>query len=400
MSKDFAVAEPKNEVAIIFDKINSGLEAFENRKEELTLLKSEAEGLKIESIDDRQGINQVSMIRKKLKKARVDIENEGKAMRDPLTKISKSISAKENELVAIIEPTEKTLLAQEKWVKDEEARIAAEEQRKEDERIQNRVDMLAQFGYGIDLNFLKGLDDEQFGKVVESARAEHEKEGAAKVEKARQEQLQREQDEKDRAELKALREKQEAADKILREREEEIARKEAELERERIANRRDMVNSRLYRLNNVSFDGQEVKWNYDNSIILSGWDAILDPSDDDFKAFTIAHNTKNENALHELFLVEEKKKKDEEEKRQQQLEQARKEAAEKALAEQKEREAEAKRQEEERLAQASDKDKFAVLVSYLENLPAIEPKSAKHKKLLAEVKDLNAKVIAHIKAKV
>lgn len=50
MSKDLAVAEPKNEVAIIFENINSGLAAFEARKEELTLLKGEAEGLKIESI--------------------------------------------------------------------------------------------------------------------------------------------------------------------------------------------------------------------------------------------------------------------------------------------------------------------------------------------------------------
>jgi hypothetical protein len=402
MSKDLAVAEPKNEVALIFDKINSGLEAFENRKEELTLLKSEAEGLKIESIDDRQGINQVSTIRKKLKKARVDIENEGKAMRDPLTKISKSISAKENELVAIIEPTEKTLLAQEKWVKDEEARIAAEEQRKEDERIQNRVDMLAQFGYGIDLNFLKGLDDEQFGKVVESARAEHEKEEAAKVEKARQEQLQREQDEKDRAELKALREKQEAADKILREREQEIARKEADMKRKEDEDR-IMAEKKLEKeMKDARFEprkAQLLAMGFTTYGIVSYpdfrlqdtwstyWEQVYNMSDQEWPEYI--KDIENAIERRKVRLAEEEKNRaaDLEEARQRGIREA-KEAEEKRISE-----------EAERVAQASDKDKFAVLVSYLENLPAIEPKSAKHKKLLAEVKDLSAKVIAHIKAK-
>jgi hypothetical protein len=399
MSKELAIAEPKSEVAVIFEKINTGLQAFEARKEELTTLKSKAEGLKIESLEDKQTIKQVGDIRKELKKARVEIENEGKAMRDPLTKINKSISEKEKELVGIIEPTEKALLTQERWVKDEEARIEAEEKRKEDERIQNRIDVLAQFGYAIDINFLKGLDDQQFEKVVENARIENEKDQAAKAEQARKEQEEREQAEKDRAELKALREKQEAADKILREREEEIARKEAELERERIANRRDLVNRRLYRLNNVSFDGQEIRWKFDNSILLSGWDSILDPSEEAFTAFVVAHNEKNEAALHEVYLAEERKKKEEEEKRQQQLEEARKEAAEKALAEQKERDAEQARQEAERLAQSSDKEKFDVILSHYNNTPWPEMKSAKHKKLLAEVKELNAKVIAHIKGK-
>ena len=70
-----AVVEPKkNEISVIAQNIDTGLQAFEKRKSELTELKSQATGLKITSIDDKDSIHQVSIIRKKLKSARVEIE--------------------------------------------------------------------------------------------------------------------------------------------------------------------------------------------------------------------------------------------------------------------------------------------------------------------------------------
>lgn len=87
------------------------------------------------------------------------------------------------------------------------------------------------------------------------------------------------------------------------------------------------------------------------------------------------------------------------EKREQEEERIRKDAAEKAIAEDKSRREEADRQEAERVAQASDKEKFDVLVTYLNDLPAPGMKSAKHKKLLLEVHELRNKLVSHIKAK-
>src|ERR1700744_2391138 len=101
MSKDLAVAEPKNEIAVISEKISLGLEAFEKRKSELIALRDEVDGLDITSIEDKAAIKQVTEGRKKLKDARVEIEKEGKSMRDPLTAISRNISSKEKELVDI-----------------------------------------------------------------------------------------------------------------------------------------------------------------------------------------------------------------------------------------------------------------------------------------------------------
>jgi hypothetical protein len=401
MSAKEMVAElPKNQLSLVVvaQNIASGLQAFENRKAELITLKEEVEHLKIESLEDRAGIKQVTEARKKLKAARVEIEKEGKAMRDPLTAVNKHISGKEKELVDIIEPTEKMLSAQEKWVKDEEARIAAEEQQKENDRINSRIKRMSAYGYEIDFNMVKILSDDDFEKMVERAKVEFEKEEAAKAEKERAEHAQREQDELDRAELKALRAKQEEADKILKEREQEIDRKEAEMKRREEEDRimaekkaeKEMKDARFEpraaELTAMGFVRHGPDFSLEDTW-STYWEQVYNMSDQEWPKYI--KDIEDAIERRKIRLAEEEKKRvaDLEEARQRGIREA-KEAEEKRMAE-----------EAERVAQASDKDKFAVIVSYLENLPAIEPKSAKHKKLLAEVKDLNAKVIAHIKGK-
>lgn len=277
MTNDVAVSQPKNEVAVIFEKINSGLKAFEEKRTELTELVEGFKDLAVESVEDRTAISKVNEARKSLKKERVLIQNQGKAMRDPLTQVNKQISAKETELVAIIEPEEKRLSGIEDWVESEKDRIRQEELLAAKQRIQGRIDQLSAYGLSIDLVHIETLPDDQFEKVVERAKKEHELALAEKeAERIRQE-AQAEQDRKDREELALLRKKQEEADRILKEREEEVARKEREFERQRQADRDWIVKQRVYRLNNVIFDGQEVRWKYNNAMLLSGLDSIVDP---------------------------------------------------------------------------------------------------------------------------
>lgn len=218
------VLEQPSQLTVIARKIDSGLEAFEQRKSELIELKNEADGLKIESLEDKETINQVSTIRKKLKSARVEISKEGKSMRDPLTTISRIISAKESELIEIIEPTEKSLQAQEKWVEEEKEKIRLEEVAKEEARIQQRINSLAQYGFEIDYSDIKCMSDETFEKYVDAAKIQHEKEVA---EKAEAERLRLEQEAKEKAEREAERLRIEAERKeleILREKQAEAQR--------------------------------------------------------------------------------------------------------------------------------------------------------------------------------
>jgi hypothetical protein len=228
------VLEQPSQLTVIANKIDSGLEAFEQRKSELIELNQEADGLKISSIDDKQTINQVSTIRKKLKSARVEIAKEGKLMRDPLTTISRIISDKEKELIAIIEPTEKSLQEQEKWVEDEKEKIRLAEIAKEEARIQQRINALAQFGFEIDYSDIKSMSDETFEKYVDAAKIQHEKEVAEKaegerlrLEKEAEEEREREAERlriaAERKELEELRKKQAEAQRIIDEQNQKIA---------------------------------------------------------------------------------------------------------------------------------------------------------------------------------
>lgn len=222
-----------SEIAVIETKIDLGLLAFEERKAQLAELKSEADGLKIESIDDKETISQVSTVRKKLKSARVDISKEGKAMRDPLTAISRMISDKEKELIDIIEPTEQQLQQQEKWVQDEKERIRQEEIRLENERIQKRIDGLAAYGFQIDYADIKQMSEETFGKYLEAAKSQFEK---AELEKAESERIRKEQQEQDRIN----REAEQNRIKAEREELEVLRRQSAEIE-ERIRSEQESI---------------------------------------------------------------------------------------------------------------------------------------------------------------
>ena len=217
MSNDVAVSQPKNEVAVIFEKINSGLKAFEEKRTELTELVEGFKDLAVESVEDRTAISKVNEARKSLKKERVLIQNQGKAMRDPLTQVNKQISSKEAELVSIIEPEEKRLSGIEDWVESEKDRIKQEELLAAKQRIQGRIDQLSAYGLSIDLVHIETLPDDQFEKVVERAKREHELALAEKeAERVRQE-AQAEQDRKDREELEELRQQKEIAQMERRE---------------------------------------------------------------------------------------------------------------------------------------------------------------------------------------
>lgn len=331
----------KNSIAVIANMINSGLVAFEERKAKLTEIKNQCDHLTIESLDDKQGIMQVVTYRKKLKSERVEITKEGKSMRDPLTQLSRTICEKENELIAIIEPTEKLLLSKEKWVEQEKERISIELENKEKERIQSRIDRLAQYGFAIDLNFIKGLDDDSFEKVVSNARIEHEKELAKKAEEKCLAEIEAQRLIDERKELQELRKKQEEAQRIIDE------------------------NNRKIK------DEQDQK-----------------------EAAIRNEQLRIEDEKRKIELAKQKEMEDK--KRAAELEIARNEAAEKERQRLIEKAKQDKIDVEEKLNQASDKIKFQHVVTQLKAIAMPEMKSNKSKKILQEVKSSINDLIARI----
>ena len=224
-----------NELAKAGENINKGLAAFNDKKAELETLAKSAADITINGIEDKEGYKKADAKRKELKAERVAISKEGKSMRDMLTVVSKNIISKEKELIDIISGEEKRLVEEQDKIDAEKERIRLEEIRKEEERIQSRVDGLRQYGYEIDLSALKSLSDEDYSQLKETAKTNYEAEQARleaerlKAEKkAEEDRLAREENEKKlreqqeeiRKQQDELRELREAKEKAEREKKE------------------------------------------------------------------------------------------------------------------------------------------------------------------------------------
>lgn len=295
-------------------KITTGLEAFEQKKEELITLVQSSQGIDVISLEDKAGYTLVSTKRKSLKAARVEIEKQGKAMRDLINPITKHISAKEKELVAIISPEEDRLASREKWFDDEVARIKAEKEAAEKARIQRRIDELAKYNVAVDYTQVLGMTDEQFKDKLTQSKFDYEAEQARiEAERLAAEQAKREEEER-------LQKEREELGRLKREQDE----KEAELraEQARINAERKAIEEEKQRIEREKQEAIEAQ------------------------------------------------------KRKEELKQAQQEAAERAIAEQKEKEEEERLEAERKLAAAPDKVKLEALINSLQSLKVPEIQTA------------------------
>ena len=96
--------------------IESELQKFDVTSDSLRALVEPVKDLKISGLDDREGYIRVRESRLILKNKRVEIEKNGKALRDNAIKFQKAVIAREKELISILEPAEARL-------KDEERRF-------------------------------------------------------------------------------------------------------------------------------------------------------------------------------------------------------------------------------------------------------------------------------------
>jgi hypothetical protein len=398
MSKSEVQApKEKTEIQVIADNINSGLLAFEERKAALIQLKKETEGLTITSIDDKQAISQVGVARKKLKSARVEIQKEGKSMRDPLTKISKSISEKEYELIDIIAPIEKDLQAKEDWVESEKKRLADEEAERKQAIIQARIDKLAAYGFAIDIAFITAINEEDFEKILDNARTEYEKELAKKAEEERLEQEKQAQIEKDLADLKTLREKQAEADRIIKERQDELGRQAEALKKqqEEAAKAEELRKSEARVALAQKRKGQLAEMGVIQTIIghfeietelIIGKDAFygyINKSEDEWDGFIESIEPQVAAIKEKIRLKKEQDHKEAEEKRLKDIENARL----KGIADEQERLRLAELKKEQDLAISKDKVKYADTLEYLLKTPLHDMRSSQYRSKMRIIRD-------------
>lgn len=302
--------------------IGNELKKFEIEESQLTYLSNQYKDLKVKGVEDKEGLKLVRLARLTLKEARVDITKKGKQLRESAVKFQKAVIAREEELISLIKPTELLLEAEEDRIEEEKAAIKAEEERKENQRIQDMIDKLAAVEYAVDYHQLKAITDEQFDKLLFEAQE------AYKVT------LQKRIDD-EQAKVNAAIE----AEKIKRAEEERLAKEKAEMEAEK---------------------------------------AKLEKERAEFAAIQAEARREREQKEKEIREREDKVKADEEEKkrqaeltkaREEAAEKARKEAEAKAIREAKEKEdaeLKAKEEAEQALLFGEDQDRFAFLAQQIE----------------------------------
>jgi hypothetical protein len=429
-------APPEQSQLVQIDKrISEGMKAFETRKAELIELKAQATGLDITSIDDKAAIAEVSTIRKKLKAARVEIEKEGKSMRDPLTRIAKEVKAKEDELVAIIEPTEKELLAKEQWVDAERARI-------EQEELQARIDQLAKFGYKLDLSVLKTLSAEGFNSMLEHAQTEWKKEQELKALQEKERLAAEQKAEAERKELAELRRKQAEQERIIAEQQRAIVEARMKTRQNELTALGMTYNGRYmcYAFEDVNVDVateimmlEDAEWkslldkvssliedrkkaaeekaalevrtkNRSSQVIALGMTFHLQSGSFVFQDSSVSQETiervvdaEFEEILSDLSRDIEASKKALEQKRIAEIEKAKLDAADKALREKAEADERAKIAEADRVAQLSDSAKYREIYNRISDLGFPEMKSQKGKKVLIHLEGMKNQMLEFVK---
>lgn len=222
------------------DKIQSGIEAFETKKDEASELAKNASQIDVTDINDKEGFKILVETRKQLKSFRVEIQKQGKSLRDLINPITKMISAKENELVSITEPEEKRLQDRENWVNAENERIKVEAENARKAKIQARIDELAKYNVAFDFFIISEMSDELYSTKLSEAKQEFEAEQQRIAAEKEAEKLAKEEEDKRQAAI-AEQNKLEKERLDAEQRELELQRKELEAEKAKIQAEKDAI---------------------------------------------------------------------------------------------------------------------------------------------------------------
>lgn len=207
---------------------------FSPLEAKLLKMAEEAKGVTAKDFADKTKMALVKTNQLSLRDARVELEKIGKMLRDPHTEFNRKVKAKEDELIAIIEPEEKRLKA----IRAEADELAEREARKVALPMRYEEIRALYPEMVIDNEQLLSLDSSQFAQFLNELKArklEEEAEALAAERKAMEEE--RAAIEKERQRLAHEKEVQKAAEKARieeRQRAEQAAERAAKEEAERL----------------------------------------------------------------------------------------------------------------------------------------------------------------------
>lgn len=192
-----------------------GVVKFNITDSEIAKMKEEYLALTVNGLEDKTGLKRVYDARQIVKKTRVGIVKYANELKESALAWQRKVNSEKDRVVGELEAIEEHLQAEEDKIQAEKDHIAAEKEKQEQARLQERIDKLAKYGYGVDLILLKAATDAQFEATLENARIEFEKAEAIKIEEARLKKLEEEKLIAERKELEQLRVKQAEAQRII-----------------------------------------------------------------------------------------------------------------------------------------------------------------------------------------
>ena len=197
--------------------VMNGLKAFQEKEAEFKALRDTGEALPTATIDNKAQQLENSTFRKLIKVERLEIQKQGKVICGLLNDVTKKVKGKENELLAIIEPIEKKLLEEERQIEIEQEAIKQALIKIEEDRIQDRINKLAAFGFEIELSEIKSCDEESFTNLLAEAKESFLIEQAEKAEVKRLQEIEAAKIIAERAELETLRIEHAKAQRLIQE---------------------------------------------------------------------------------------------------------------------------------------------------------------------------------------
>lgn len=182
---------------------------------EIAKLKNQYMHLTINGLEDKDGYKMVYDARQEVKRTRVALTKYAKEMREDAQAWANKVIAEEKRVVGELKEIEAHLQAEEDKIEAEKERIRKEAEDRENARIQERIDALAQYGFAADYAQLKALDDDSFKKLLVHAENQWKEEQERKAEEERLRLEELKWIEEQRKELEELRAKQKEAQRII-----------------------------------------------------------------------------------------------------------------------------------------------------------------------------------------
>lgn len=216
---------------------NLQIEQFNKIKSDSLLIVEQVKDLTIKGLDDKKGYEAVRAGKMRLVKQRTFITEERKNITRVFDKLKKDVMTMEDDLLKIMEPTEKILAERQKAIDDEKERLNRLK------TLPERKELISKIELEINDEFILLMSDAQFQEFYNIKKDEYltEKENELKAEQEKQ-RIQKEENERESQRLidveNARKEEAEKAkiqaeiDKINAEKEKEIALKKAEADKQ------------------------------------------------------------------------------------------------------------------------------------------------------------------------